>query len=88
MNLVIAEESGELVTLDTNEIMDGDVVNRVRIVLRLGQNTFKCFVGERFEHKAKAIGEPLQKNKVLLMSRKSVSAKKAHVTVLKDEVDS
>ena len=54
--------SGDLLTLDTQLIMDSEVV--VENAYTVGQEQYELFVKERFVDQTKSIKDPLKKNKV------------------------
>ena len=81
------EDSGDLLTLDTKDIMNSDVVNTVKNVHALGEEQYDRFVKERFEKRSKSIKEPIRKNKLPLFSgkNKALPKQKVPVTALKGD---
>lgn len=80
------EDSGDLLTIDTNLIMDSDVQKTVGNAYKLGQEQYKLFVKERFEDQTKPIKEPIKKNKLqLFSSKKSPQKQKSRVATMKED---
>ena len=80
------EDSGDLLTLDTKDIMEEPVVSSVRNVVNLGQTQYSLFVQERFLERSKPINEPIKKNKLQLFSSpKTQVKKKTQTAALKDD---
>lgn len=82
------EETGELFSLDSKEIMNADVINTVRNALSIGQAQYKQFVNERFEKRKKPITEAITKNKLPLFKaqpQKKTSKDKQKLVELKSD---
>ena len=82
------EDSGDLLALDTKDIMPAEVVESVQNIKKIGQSQYKAFVSERMVERTKPITHPIKRNKLPLFSRpttKSVSKKQAQVSALKDD---
>ena len=80
------EDSGDLLALDTKDIMPAEVIESVH------NNWKKCqcnaFVTERMVEGTKPITHPTKRNKLSLFSRptsKAVSKKQAQVSALRDD---
>ena len=56
------EDSGDLITLDTKDIMEQYSNASVKNAYMLGQEQYALFVQERFEEQQKTISNPLKKN--------------------------
>ena len=52
------EDNGDLLTLDTREIMNNDVVETTKSVVKMGQQQYDIFVRERFVEKLMPINDP------------------------------
>ena len=61
---IFQEESGELLTLDTSESMNDDIVEPTRNIVKTCQQQYYIFVSERFVEKSKPINNPIPKNKL------------------------
>ena len=82
------EDSGDLLALDTKDIMPAEVVESVQNIKKIGQSQYKAFVSERMVERRKPITHPIKRNKLPLFSRpttKTVSKKQAQVSALKDD---
>ena len=82
------EDSGDLLALDTKDIMPAEVVESVQNIKKIGQSQYKAFVSERMVERRKPITHPIKRNKLPLFSRpttKTVSKKKAQVSALRDD---
>ena len=80
------EDSGDLLVLDTMEIMPEEVVQSVKNLQKLGEGQYKAFVKERLIDSSKPITETIKRNNVALFSRppgKTRSKKQAQVSELK-----
>ena len=55
------EDSGELLTLDTREIMNDDVIETTRNIVKMGEQQYAIilFIRERFVKKSKPINDPI-----------------------------
>ena len=79
------EDSGDLLVLDTMEIMPEEVVQSVKNLQKLGEGQYKAFVKERLIDSSKPITETIKRNNVALFSRppgKTRSKKQAQVSEL------
>ena len=82
------EDSGDLLALDTKDIMPSEVVESVKNIKKIGQSQYKAFVTERMVERTRPITHPIKRNKLPLFSRpttKTVSKKQAQVSALKDD---
>ena len=80
------EDSGDLITLNTKDIMEQYSIASVKNVYMLGQEQYALFVQERFEEPQKTISDPLKKNKLPLFSQKKNLTKVDHqVAALKED---
>ncbi|KAK3725326.1 hypothetical protein QZH41_002764 [Actinostola sp. cb2023] len=82
------EDSGDLLALDTKDIMPVEVVESIKNIQKIGKDQYKAFVNERIVHQEKAITHPIKRNKLPLFGRlptTTVSKKKAQVAALKDD---
>ena len=82
------EDSGDLLALDTKDIMPSEVVESVKNIKKIGQSQYKAFVTKRMVERTKPITHPIKRNKLPLFSRpatKTVSKKQAQVSALKDD---
>ena len=70
-----AEDSGDLLTLDTKVIMDPEVAETVKTAFQLGEEQYKNFVKERFIDRKVPIQEPIKKNNLSLFSTKKSTNK-------------
>ncbi|MES9880445.1 MAG: hypothetical protein ABW185_06130, partial [Sedimenticola sp.] len=68
------EESKDLLTLHTKDIMNETVAVTVRTVETIGQDKYSKFVDERLSKCLTPLTDPLPKNKLPLFSRPSVKA--------------
>ena len=64
------EDSGDLITLDTKDIMEQDYIVSVKNAYMLRQEQYALFVQERFEEQQSTISDPLKKNTLPLFSKK------------------
>ena len=61
------KDSRELLTLDTKEIQNNDVVETTRDIVKTGRE--QCdIINDRFVEKNKSINDPIHKNKLTLCS--------------------
>lgn len=82
------EDSGDLLSLDTKDIMPKEVVESVKNIQKVGQDQYKAFVTEKMIQRTKPITDPIKRNKLPLFSRlpiKAASKKQAQVAALKDD---
>ena len=80
------EDSGDLITLVTKDIMEQFSIASVKNAYMLGQEQYALFVQERFEEQQKTISDPLKKNKLPLFSKKKNLMKVDHqVAALKED---
>lgn len=85
------ENSGDLLALDTKDIMPAEVAESVQNIKKIGQSQYNAFVTERVVEGRKPITHPIKRNKLPLFSRpttKTVSKKQAQVSALKDDCSS
>ena len=80
------EDSGDLLTLDTREVINNDVVETTKNIVQMGQQQHHIFVRERLVEKSKPINDHIHKNKLSFFSKKNVQHKQASkVSSLKDD---
>ena len=82
------EDSGDLLALDTKDIMPTEVVECIKNIKTIGQDQYKAFVAERMIECTRPITDPIKRNKLPIFSRptvKAVSKKQAPVAALKDD---
>ena len=80
------EDSGDLMTLDTKDIMDEEVVKSIRNAQNIGQEQYTLFVQERLHNQKKNISDPIKKNKLLLFSKKKTQSRMdPQVVALKED---
>lgn len=82
------EDSGELVVLDTKDVIPSDVVKSVREVLSIGRRQCDNFIETRFVQRTTPITEPITTNKLTLFSTpktKGVSKGKIQLAALKND---
>ena len=72
------EDSGDLITLDTKDIMEQYSIASVKNAYMLGQDQYALFVQERFEEQQKTLSNPLKKNTLPLFSKKKNFTKVDH----------
>ena len=60
------EDRGNLLTIDTKEIMDQVVVESVKQVIKLGKEQYSKFHDERLVKRSVPINEPIKRNKLSL----------------------
>lgn len=81
-------DSGDLLAIDTKDIMPTEVVESIKNIKKIGQDQFKAFVSEKMIKPTRPITDPIKRNKPLLFSRpntKDASKKQAKVVALKDD---
>lgn len=81
-------DSGDLLAIDTKDIMPTEVVESIQNIKKIGQDQFKAFVSEKMIKPTRPITDPIKRNKPLLFSRpntKDASKKQAKVVALKDD---
>ena len=72
------EDSGDLLALDTKDIMPAEVVELVQNIKKIGHGQYKAFVTERMVERTNPITHSIKQNKLPLFSRpttKTVSKK-------------
>jgi hypothetical protein len=69
------EESNELMALHTKDIVDKEVVDTVKNIVKIGQQQFDTFVTDRLEKRTTTIYDPIKRNKLPLFSRPPVKEK-------------
>lgn len=82
------DDSGDALNVDTNEIMNGNVVNSINSIETIGEEQYKEFVESRLEKKDKPLFEAIKKNKLLLFRTppaKETSRQQLHITSLKKD---
>ena len=80
------ENSEDLLTLDTKEIMEPDVAECMRHAYSKGKEQYEQFFKERFVDQSKTIQDPIKKNQLKLFSRKRVPVKsRGPVETLKED---
>ena len=82
------EDSGDLLVLDTKDIMPKEVVDSVKSIEGTGYNQYTAFVKERFVDQKTPITDPIKMNKLPMFSRpptKVPSKQKAQITALKED---
>ena len=62
------EDSGDLLALDTKDIMPAEVVESVQNIKKIGQSQYKASVSERMVERRKPITHPIKRNKLPLFS--------------------
>ena len=72
------EDSGDLITLDTKDIMEQYSIASVKNLYMHRQVQYTLFVQESFEEQQKTISNPLKKNKLPLFSQKKNLTKVDH----------
>lgn len=83
-----AEESEDLFTIHTKDVMNSSVVDTVKNVVTLGEEQYQVFVKERFVERRKSVTEKLNKNSLATFKtgKHKVSSKdKAKVQTLKQD---
>ena len=60
------DESGDLLVLDTRNIMTPEVVSTVNCIEPLGQEQYKLYCKERLDTKVKLISDVIPRNKLSL----------------------
>ena len=71
------DESGDLLVLDTRNIMTPEVVSTVNCIETLGQEQYKLYCKERLDTKVKLISNVIPRNKLSLLFRSPVKRLKA-----------
>lgn len=82
------EDSGDLLAIDTKDIMPMEVVKSIKNIKKIGQDQFKAFISERLIKHARPINDPIKRDKLLIFSRpttKAVSKKQVQIAALKDD---
>ena len=82
------EDSGDLLALDTKDIMATEVVESIKNIKTIGQDQHKAFVAERMIECTRPITDPIKRNKLPIFSWptvKAVSKKQAQVAALNDD---
>jgi hypothetical protein len=82
------EDSGDLLVLDTKDIMPTLVVESLKDIQKIGKDQYKAFVKERIVNQMKPLSEAIKLNKLPLFGRlptKTASKTKAQVAALKDD---
>ena len=63
------EQTGDLLVLDTKDIVGNDVISSVRNIQNLGKEEYNTFEETRLVKRTKSLFSPLKRNKVPLFSR-------------------
>lgn len=82
------KDSGDLLALDTKDIMPAEVIESVHNIKKIGGSQYNAFLTERMAAGTKPITHPIKQNKLPLFSRptsKTVSKKQTQVSALKDD---
>ena len=82
------EDSGDLLVLDTKDILPKEVVDSVKSIEETGYDQYTTFVKERFVDQKKPITDPIKMNKLPMFSRpptKVPSKQKVKLTALKED---
>ena len=70
------EDSKELLTLDTKQIVDISVIETVRSAYKIGKDQFDLFIKERLMERKVSVDEVLSRNKLTLFTTKHLPEKK------------
>ena len=81
------EDSTDLMTLDSREVMSGTVVETVKNIEQIGKSQYTQYIEERLYHHTKAIAEPIKKNNLPLFNNRPAknSKSKSQVASLKND---
>ena len=79
------EDSGDLITLDTKDVMEQDSIASVKNAYMLRQEQYALFVQEGFEEQQSTKSDPLKKNTLPLFSKKRNLMKDHQVAALKED---
>ena len=80
------EESGDLLVLDSRDIVDLKVVETIRNIQKVGQDNFNSFIKDRLENRTTSLFHPITRNKFPLFScppKKSLCKDKDQIVSLK-----
>ena len=70
-----AENSNDLLVLESRDLADPAVIDTLRQIKSLGQEQYDTYVNERFVNQTKPITDPIKRNNLLLFSRPPVQEK-------------
>ena len=70
-----AENSKDLLVLDSRDLADPAVIDTLRQIKSLGQEQYDTYVNERLVNQTKPITDPIKRNNLLLFSRPPVREK-------------
>ena len=70
-----AENSNDLLVLDSRDLADPAVIDTLRQIKSLGQEQYDTYVNERLVNQTKPITDPIKRNNLLLFSRPPVREK-------------
>ena len=79
---------GDLLVLDSRDIVDASVSETVKIIEQIGKDQYNTFVAERLEKKEKLLLCPIKHNKFPLFSRQTpiqISRDKQQIGYLKQD---
>uniref|UniRef100_UPI00358FF46D uncharacterized protein n=1 Tax=Myxine glutinosa TaxID=7769 RepID=UPI00358FF46D len=81
------DESGDLLVLDSRDIVDSEIADNVRSIENLGQQQYEQYVKERMLERTTPIMDPIKRNNIPLFSRPppKVSSKATHLSSLKSD---
>ena len=82
------DDSGDVLNIDTKEIMNGGVVTTINSIEAIGEKQYKEFVETSLEKKNISLFETVKKNKLSLFSTppvKETSRQKLQITLLKKD---
>ena len=75
MGYPFAENSNDLLVLDSRDLADPAVSDTLRQIKSLGQEQYDTYVNERLVNQTKPITDPIKRNNLLLFSRPPVREK-------------
>ncbi len=76
-----AENSKDLLVLDSRDLADPAVIDTLRQIKSLGQEQYDTYVNERLVNQTKPITDPIKRNNLQLFSRPPVFIMHGHVGV-------
>ena len=82
------EKGKDLLAVDTKDIMNNDVVEAVKNVVKLGQEQYSSYVERRLKRRTTPISDPIKKNQLPLFSnsnQKVQSKDKSKIVQLKND---
>ncbi len=77
------DQSGELLALDTGNVLNDSVVETVRTIEELGKEQFKSFYKSVLVDYTRSIHEPIKKNSLSLFKAQSPNQKRSNQRLLK-----